>query len=324
MKILIAISLMLAGLPVSAQWVFNPDKLSADAKAILSKVENDKSVPSDTMGIRFGNVPKDFPLTLLREKLTIDELLELTNHNNPIVRCYGFKALTQRDENAAFQVITNHLQDTIEIRTSHGCLGSDEFVGDYFVGVFGGHEAISHDPLHLNTLDSLLIFTPNKLEARNGAIRFAGKKGKYYDRIKEIAVNDKLAGAVIALAGFKRAEDVDIIMETKVTGEPFRYYTLATTFFAISQFQHPKFLPFLEDHLQPIMSEAPHVESSFLYRAISNYNNKEASALLARAFQITDKELRLKHLEQLSRVLTTNASPVYNDLRKKIAAEIRQ
>jgi hypothetical protein len=325
MKILIAISLMLAALPGSAQWVFDLDKLSADAKAILSKVEDDNSVPYDTMGaFGSGNLPKDYPLTLLREKLTIDELLELTNHNNPIVRCYSFKALTQRDENAAFEIIKNHLQDTIEISTSHGCLARHEFVGDYFVSVFRGSEAISHDSLHLNTLDSLLIFTPNKLKARDGTIRFAGKKSKYYDRIRELAINDKLAGAVIALAGFRRSEDVDIIMETKVTGERYKYRPLAATFFAISQFQHPRFLPFLESHLQPIMSKSPQGESFFLYRAISNYNSKEASALLARALQITDKELRLKHLEELSRVLLNNPNPAYSDLRKKIAAEIRQ
>lgn len=275
------------------------------------------------MGLRLGYLPKDYPLTLLREKLSIDELFELTNHNNPIVRCYGLKALTQRNQNVAFQIITNHLQDTIEISTHHGCLGSDEFVGDYFIGVFRGHEAISHDSLHLNTLDSLLIFTPNKLEARHDAIRRAAKKGKYYNRIKEIAVHDKLAGSVVALANFRRAADVNIIMETKVTGERFRYYPLATTFFAISQFPHPEFLPFLEGHLQQIMSKSPHVESSFFYRAISNYNSKEAGVLLARAFQITDKELRLKHLEELSRILKRNSNPVYNDLRKRIVSEVK-
>jgi hypothetical protein len=323
MKFCSVIFLALVSLDVFAQLSFNADKISVEGKAIVAKIEYDKSVPSDTMGLRFGNLPKDYPLTLLREKLTIEELLELTNHSNPIVRCYSFKALTQRDENSAFRVIGDHLQDTTQISTHHGCFGSEEFVGDYFIGVYRGYEAISHDTAHLNVLDSLVIFTPNKLEARHDAIRRAGKNGKYYERIKEIAISDKLAGAVIALATFRRAEDVDIIMQTKVTGEPFKYHPLATTFFAISQFPHPKFLSFLESQLQPIMSKHPHVESSFLYEAISNYNSKEAGALLARAFQISDNELRLKHLESLSRVLRRNTSPVYNDLRKKIGTEIK-
>lgn len=324
MKRFIAIFFAFAASSTLAQSSFDAQKLSVEARAVISKIKDDNSVPFDTMGLRFGNLPKDYPLILLRKKLTIDELFQLTNHYNPIVRCYGFKALTQRDENAAFQVLANHLQDTIEISTHYGCLGERKFVADYFIGVFQGHEAIVHDTLHLNTLDSLLIFTPNKLEARNEAARRAGKKGKYYNRIREIAINDKLAGAVVALASFKRPEDVDIIMETKVTGEPFRYYPLATTFFAISQFPHPKFIPFLEGHLQPIMNKAPHVESWLLYQAISNYNTKEASALLARAFHIADNNLRMKHLEELSRVLKRNSNPIYNDLRKRIIEDAKK
>ncbi|MBL0740718.1 hypothetical protein [Chryseolinea lacunae] len=323
MKFLILISFVLASLQVSAQSQFNGDKLSNEAKGIVSLIENDDTVPSNTMGLHAGYLPKDYPLTLLREKLTIEELVELTNHNSPIVRWYGFKALTQRSENAAFQVITSHLQDTIQISTYSSCLERDEFVGDYFLDVFRGHEAISHDSLHSNTLDSLLIFTPNKLEARNWAIRRAGKKLKYYSKIREVAITDRLAGAVIALANFKRAEDADIIMEMKVTGEPFRHYPLATTFFAISKFPHPKFLPFLEDHLQQIMSKPPGVESSFFYQAISNYNNKQGGVLLARGFQINDKALRSKHLEELSRALTKNSNPIYKDLRKRITTEAK-
>jgi hypothetical protein len=127
---------------------------------------------------------------------------------------------------------------------------------------------------------------------------------------------------VIALACFRREEDVNIILDTKVTGVPLEYYPAGTTFIAISKFPHPGFLPFLESHLQPIMGKPPYVESTFLYEAISSYNSKEGSALLARAFQITGHELRLKHLEQLSRVLKRNSHPVYNDLRQKIASEV--
>jgi len=320
MKFFLTIFLAVVTLTVSAQWNFDATKISADAKTIISKIQNDEPVSYDTMGLSFGYT-KDCPLDLLREKLTIVELSELTNHNNPIVRCYCFKALTQRNEKVAFQVMANHLQDTIRIQTHHGCFLNKEFVGDYFIGVFQGCEAVAHDTTHLNILDSLLIFTPNKLAGRNDAIRTAGKKGKYYNRIKEIAVNDKLAGAVIALAGFKRPENANIIMHTKVIGKPFEYYPLATTFFAISQFPYPTFLPFLESHLQSVMNQHPDVESSYLYEAIASYNTKEAGILLARAFQIPENELRLQHLEKLSYVLTKNANPLYDDLRKKLAAE---
>ena len=161
------------------------------------------------------------------------------------------------------------------------------------------------------------------MKERHNAIRRAAKKGKYYNRIREIAINDKLAGAVIALAVFKRFEDVDIIIQTKVTGELYTDRPLAVTFFAISKFPHPKFLPFLKSNLDSVINKPPYLESLLLYEAISNYNNKEASALLGRVFQIEDNELRLKHLEELSLALRRNPNPFYNDLRKKIAVEVK-
>lgn len=324
MKFFAVIFLIFATSSVSAQWTFDTGKLSEKGQAILSKIENDKEVPSDTMGLRFDNLPKDYPLTLLREKLTIAELTELTNHGSPIVRCYGFKALTQRNENAAFLVIKNHLQDTLEISTTHGCFRSYEFAGDFFVYAFRGHEAILHDSVHLEQLDSLLIFAPNNLEARNEAIRRAGNNGRYYNRIKSIAINEKLAGALIALANFKREEDIDIIMDTRVTGEPFIHFQLGTTFLAISQFPHPRFLPFLEHHLQSMIHKTPQVECRSLYEAIANYNNSHARDLLAQPFSIADSALRRKHLEELSLVLKRNSNPIYSALRKKIDAEVKR
>jgi hypothetical protein len=165
---------------------FDADKVSIEGKAIVSEIHKYNSVPFDTtLAFRVKYLPKDYPLTRLREKLAIDELTELTKHNDPIVRCFSFKALTQRDESAAFLVVKHHLQDTTKVSAYRGCFGGIEFVGDYFVGVFQGREAISHDTTHLYTLDSLLIFIPNKLKSRSDAIKRAGEKGKYYSRIKE-------------------------------------------------------------------------------------------------------------------------------------------
>jgi hypothetical protein len=215
------------------------------------------------------------------------------------------------------------LQDTSKIKTHYGCFGNDFYAGDYFVSVYSGYEAISRDTLHLNTLDSLLIFTPNKLVARDGALRRAGPKGKYHDRIKEIAINEKLAGAVIALASFRRSEDIDIIMRTRVTQKSSMSHPLATTFVAICNFPHPTLLPFLESHMETFMNKSPYVESTFLYMAISNYNSKEAGALLARVFNIPDNKMKRDQLEVLSRVLKRNSSPVYNDLLKRIETELK-
>src|SRR5688572_15665433 len=97
MKFSAIISCSLIAFAASGQSDFDVNKLSADGKSILAKIETDDYVPSDSMGFWFP-VPKDYPLTVLRKKLGVAELMELVKHHNPIVRCYAFKALTMVSE----------------------------------------------------------------------------------------------------------------------------------------------------------------------------------------------------------------------------------
>ena len=322
MRFFIVIFFLAVAFELHAQQRSDIAKLSDDAKTIVAIIEEEDMVPSDTMGLRSGYLPKDYPLTLLRQKLTIDELVYLTNHKNPVVRSYAFKALTMMNEPAAFDILKDHLQDTIKVSTYYGCFRSDEYVGDFFVSAYRGREAVSHDSIHLNLLDSLLIFTPNKLRSRDHAIRNAAQRGKYYNRIRDFVVNEKLGAGIIALAHFKNPDDVDIIMETAPSGGAlFEDHPLGTTLFAISLFPDPGFLPFLEHHLPSMMTRPPDLECRFLYRAISNYNNKKAKDLLSQPLQIPDRALRVEHLEALSEVLKKNSHPVYDDLRRRLKEE---
>lgn len=157
MRFFTVIFLLILPIAASTQWAIDIDKLSDEAKAVLTEIETDNIVPSDTMGLRFEYLPKDYPLTVLREKLQVNELVMLTKHNNPIVRCYAFKALTMVSEQEAFSLLAHHFQDTAQVYTHAGCFGKDVLVGDFFVSVFKGSETKRIDSTYLRALDSFLI-----------------------------------------------------------------------------------------------------------------------------------------------------------------------
>lgn len=321
MRLCIAILLNLFALGSWAQTKFDSASISPDTKSILKTIEKDNVVPADSMGLRFGFLPKDYPLTLLRKKVSVHELKQLTNHNNPIVRCYAFKALTMVSEPDAFSIVIKHLDDSATVETAHGCLLRREFVGDFFVSVYMGYEAIAPKPSHVKTLDSLLAFEPNNLNARSWALRTLKPEEKYYDVIRSIAIKERVPGALIALAKFQKEQDVDLIMDARVTGEFYTYLPLMANFQAIAEFPHPSFLPFLRAQLEERMMAAPKGDCMFLLEAITSYKNKISRELLLLLFQIQDNDTRLKHLEKLYWVLKRNRDPIYDDLRQKLRSE---
>jgi hypothetical protein len=324
MRLFTIIFLLFLPIAASAQSAFDIGKLSDEGRAILAKIERDNSVPSDTMGMRFEYLPKDYPLTVLREKLEMNELVMLTKHNNPIVRCYAFKAITMVSEEEAFQILPQHFHDTAQVYTHAGCFGKDVSVGDFFVGVFKGWEMKRIDSTYLRALDSLLIFTPNQLMARSYAMQAMKPDNRYYARVREIVTSERDFGALIGLAKFRRTEDIHLIMTTVVDGRHWIYGTFPylANLQAIREFPNPEFLSFLELHLEEVLNNDTCPSCMLLYYDIAAIGNREAQVLLSRPFLISDANIRPKHLIELGRALRMNKNPVYDSLRKRLQEEI--
>jgi hypothetical protein len=58
----------------------------------------------------------------LSEKANKDELIELTNHPSPQVRCYAFWALTINFDSEIMNVIRKNQHDTATVTYKYGCL----------------------------------------------------------------------------------------------------------------------------------------------------------------------------------------------------------
>ncbi len=123
MKIILTI-LMLVG----ATLVFGQESASVtvgdDVQAIVKDMEQYKVVTGYSSGIT-GQVSEQYQLFIrLREKATTEELIELTNHENALVKCYAFWALKAHKDVDRNVLLEKHYDDDRKITFLHGCIGT--------------------------------------------------------------------------------------------------------------------------------------------------------------------------------------------------------
>jgi hypothetical protein len=106
-----------------------------DLKEIVNAIAKGNSVESSHIG--YGGVPsKQWErYEQLKNKATDAELVTLTDHRNPAVRCYAFQALAAKQSDQTFKVLLKHLNDASVVSTQSGCIVMDQLVGDYFADV---------------------------------------------------------------------------------------------------------------------------------------------------------------------------------------------
>ena len=101
-----------------------------------------------------------------------------------------------------FQIALSHIHDKKKVRAA-GEISRDVYVGDFFVGI----QNISE--IERKQLDSIILYTDNKLFYLNGLLSEIEPNEKHYERIRYLA--DKNKFAVIALAKFRKESDIDFI-----------------------------------------------------------------------------------------------------------------
>ena len=58
----------------------------------------------------------------LEDTATINELYQLTDSKNPVVRCYSFMALIHRSDSLAMKVLRKSENDSSNVRSANGCV----------------------------------------------------------------------------------------------------------------------------------------------------------------------------------------------------------
>jgi len=315
------------------QLKFDKSKISKQTGQIVAKIEKVNELMGSAVyyaGIR----PKQFDyFSQLQKKATKDELTELTNHPNGVVRCYSFWALTYDSSLNLLPIVAGHIMDDANVNTQFGCIGSSEKVGDFFINLVTPNyvdvNSKKLDSSQFATIDSILIYTPNNLYSKQEAIRRAKLTERFYLRARDLVIKDKNQEALVTLAKYQRRQDIPLILKNKIGNKLDDGYFF--TYKAISEFPHPDFFPLLEQNLKQTLNDDHYsTEWRELYKAIASYKNNKALELLKIPFnQVKHENIREYHIDFVFGALQKFQSPLYDDLlwniwanEKKISPEV--
>jgi hypothetical protein len=318
MKHLVTIIILTLTLNCFGQLHFDKTKISRQTEQIVSKIEKVNELMGSAVyyaGIRPAQYDN---FTNLQDRATQDELVELTNHPNGVVRCYAFWALTYKPSAKLLPIVIAHIGDTVSVNTQFGCIGSREKVGDFFINLvtpqYVDLNSNKLTPSEYNYLDSVLVYTPNKLYAKENAINRTKLNETFYDRVRELVLKENNQSALVTLAKFKREQDIPLILNNKLKGE--RYDQLFFTYKAISEFPDNAFLPLLKKSLyEAIDKGAWSTEWRELYKAIASFKNDTALQLLKVPFTQTKHEnIRQYHIDFIFGAVQDFYTSIYDEL----------
>ena len=312
---------------------FDKTKISSQTKLIVTKIEKENMLMGSAVG-NGGVRPKQFDnFTELQRASTKSELLELTNHPNAVVRCYSFWALTYDTSINLLPIIIKHIPDNENVRTMFGCIVSGENVGDFFINLVTPNyvdiNSKKVDSSQFAIIDSILIYTPNNLYAKQKAISRAKLTERFYIRARDLVTKDNNQEALVTLAKYQKEQDIPLILKNKIGNKPDDGYFF--TYRAISEFPHPDFFPLLEKNLKQTLND-DHFSTEWreLYKAIASYENNKAVELLTIPFtQVKHENIREYHIDFVFGAMQKFQSPLYDDLlwnmwtnEKKISPEV--
>ena len=241
--------------------------------------------------------------TEFSKRYSENELIQLCNHQNPVIRCLAFQALADNCSSNVYGILIDHLSDTTEFERFYGCLGGTDRITDNFLDAVG-YDKESPTKFNLteeqfNYIDSVLLFREEiKMKSFLGGIELRSRRymlerlkpiPHFYNRIREIA-KEGVYEALPLLAKYKNPADTSIFIGYLLDDEfSNRGRTMTINVRrAIRYFPHPSFYPILKKQLiKEVGTNAiwDGIECYPLYVALAQYPNRETRKLFEQVIQ---------------------------------------
>ena len=326
MRHYITIILILLSFSINAQTKYNQDLVSKSTDKIVKKIEKINELMGSAVYYAGTRPPQYDNFEKLKEIASKEELLELTNHPNGVVRCYSFWALSYDKSIDLFPILINHINDYEVVNTQFGCIGSQEMVGDFFISVatprYVDLESKKLDSIQFLKLDSVLIYSNTKLYAKSNAINRAEPTEFLYPKIRDLVVENNDQSALVTLAKYNKPNDVSLILTNREDSK-FDEGGYFYTYKAIQEFPHPDFMPLLEKNLKKTLDNT-HFSNEWkeLYKTIASYKNEKSVELLEIPFtQVQHENIRKYHIDFVYSAIQLNKSEIYDSLLWKMWEE---
>ncbi|RYZ50226.1 MAG: hypothetical protein EOP49_14475, partial [Sphingobacteriales bacterium] len=251
--------------------------LSPQVQRQVARIAEENYVAFESVGPA-GEVTDQYrSFTTLKNKATTAELLLLLKHENAVVRAYAGWALADRKYLHAETILLRFLKSNEWVQAQDGCIGGSEDLASLFYRrVF--HQVATRSknrPLGavINAMDSVILYEADSSSTLlETALEHSAGNSQHYNRIRMLALHYKTGASIVALARYKKADDVNFLMTLNTKAFP-----------AIAVFPHPEFWPFLQRYQS--------TEKTFAYfNALAGFRNEESVALLTKMFDQPDSE----------------------------------
>jgi hypothetical protein len=152
-----------------------------------------------------------------RAAATDAELIRFVEHVNPVVCCYAFRALVDRNHPDVFDILIGRLTDTTTVRVFSGCNIIDMAVADDMITAVqrkrvGASQSVL-STAQRTTVDSLLLYTPNlKFGNRRRLLEGLKPREEDHPRLRQLVVEEGENDALVALARHRRPEDCPLVL----------------------------------------------------------------------------------------------------------------
>lgn len=294
-----------------------------EIEKIVKGIAKDNVLKSSGVGIAGAKTDQWDRYISLKTKATNEELINLTDNENGVVRCYSFQALATRKNIDLLPILTKQLTDTTTITTFQGCIISDQMVGDFFIDVVTPNyidlDAYKLTENERQQIDSILIFDKNiRLSAKSEVLGKLKPKEKYYNRVREIVIEEKNNNGLIALSKFQNQQDKELIIERLNSNKTdIQYYGLQ----AVIYFPDSSFFSHLKDIHKVEIKKPTGFNYSLirtLYQAIVQYKNIQSREILEQTLNLTKGSTFQYHSEFIWLALELYPDPIYEGIQGRI------
>ncbi len=320
MKYLIVFPLLLSVLACNKPKKANQIKIRPFINKIVDSIAKYNSLHGPDVGYAGGKSRQRLRFENLSKNASIGELDFLTNYNNGVVRCYAFLALVLKNDSCVFQILLNHLRDNESISTMNYDVGGWNDVGDYFLQIVSpSYTNIIGYKLNYTQkteVDSILLYGKGiKLSAKYQLLINLKGNLKYYNRIKEIATEEKSPVACVALARFQKQTDVPVIIQL-FSKESTEYYGI----YSVREFPdtifYPKLVTVFENEWR--QEGYDYQKWCILYQALSKYPTPQTLKLFEKTLNTKDDFRRNTLGVDLMIALTKYPNPYFDPIKRKI------
>lgn len=269
-----------------------PPLIRPEILTLVKQIERDSVLQGPLLGMMGDTLfpsPQFTRIAELRGKATLNELVLLTDHSSPVIRCHAIEAVLDSAAETFLPRMPEHLSDTTMLTVEQFDFIDYMTVGDY---------------LRVEVLPACLLqVLPNE---------------KSYELIRNLVVREEVPAAIVALARFRKPTDEDLIIAA-MDSEATRDYGLM----AVREFPATGFFPVLRRIHAEYLSELSleFLVQVRLYEALVQYKTAETVALLEQALRAAEQEEFRLHRIYIFAALEKYPAPVFRNVKDGIKLE---